>query len=78
MARCVWALADLELLDFMIPTKEPNAQSWIFSTIDGLSHDVFICLAVTLWAIWTARQKLLHEGISQSPLATHMFVTRFI
>lgn len=33
---------------------------------------------VTLWAIWTARRKLIHEGINQSPLSTHLFVTSFI
>lgn len=69
MARCVWELVDPELL---------NARNWIFSMIDVLPHDVFIPLVVRRWAIWTARRKLLHEGISQSHLATQLFVTRFI
>lgn len=35
-------------------------------------------LTVTLWAIWTARRKLIHEGVHRSPLSTHLFITRFI
>lgn len=78
MARCVWALVDQDLLDKMIENREPNARNWIFSMIDLLPHDIFIRLVVTLWAIWSARRKLLHEGRNQSPLSTHLFVTRFI
>lgn len=35
-------------------------------------------LSVTLWAIWAARRKAIHEGIFQSPHSTHSFITRFI
>lgn len=35
-------------------------------------------VAVTLWAIWTTRRKVIHEDIFKSLLATHGFVKRFI
>ena len=44
----------------------------------GAPHEKFVKMAVTLWSIWYARRKLIHEGINQSPLSTHLFVTRFI
>ena len=78
MARCVWALVDQDLLDQMIENIEPNAKSWLFIMLDRLSHDVFVRMTVTLWAIWTVRRKLIHEGINQSLLSTHLFVTNFI
>jgi hypothetical protein len=33
---------------------------------------------VTLWAIWHARRKAIHENIFQSPLSVHYFVENFI
>jgi hypothetical protein len=35
-------------------------------------------MVVTLWAIWHARRKALHEGLFQSPLSTHSFIEKFI
>lgn len=78
MARCVWVLVDHDLLEHMIATPEPDARSWLFSLMDVLSHDEFTRMTVTLWAIWYARRKLIHEGINQSPYETHTFVTNFI
>ena len=35
-------------------------------------------LVVTMWSIWHARRKVIHEDIFQSPLSTHSFIERFI
>jgi ribonuclease HI len=35
-------------------------------------------MCVTLWAIWHARRKAIHEDIFQSPLSTHHFVENFL
>ena len=78
MARCVWALVDPELLEHMIETREPTARAWLFSMMEVLSHDEMARMGVTLWAVWYARRKFIHEGLNQSPLSTHLFVTRFI
>ena len=78
MARCVWTLSDPELVEHMMTTAEPNARNWLFSMMGTLSQEEFTRMVVTIWAIWTARPKLIHKGDHQSPLATHMFITRFL
>lgn len=78
MARCVWVLVYHDLLEHMIATREPSARTWLFSMIEVLKHDELVRMCATLWAICHARRKLIHEGITQSPYDTHMFVTNFI
>ena len=46
--------------------------------IEALPHACLIKVVVAIWAIWTARRKAIHEGILQSPHATHSFVNSFI
>ncbi|XP_073359583.1 uncharacterized protein [Aegilops tauschii subsp. strangulata] len=77
-SRRVWALADGDIVDHVETTREPNAKSWIFAMIESLSHKKLTELFVTLWAIWTARRKSIHEGNLQSPHATHSFIVSFI
>jgi hypothetical protein len=42
--------------------EEPEAKLWIFTMLDSVPHPQFITLLVTLWAIWFARRKAIHEG----------------
>ncbi|VAI33703.1 unnamed protein product [Triticum turgidum subsp. durum] len=77
-SRCVWALIDNELVHKMTTVTEPNAKHWLFSLMEMLEHDKFVLLSVTLWAIWSARRKAIHEGIFQSPQSTQAFIRRFI
>lgn len=58
--------------------QNPNARSWFFNMQDLLSHDDFIGLGVALWAIWSARRKVIHEETFQPPIATHDFVNSFV
>jgi hypothetical protein len=69
----VWALAEEELVEHMNITAEPDAHIWLFTMIDSISHAQFVTLSVTLWAIWYARRKAIHEHEFQSPLSTHLF-----
>jgi ribonuclease HI len=62
----------------MTLTEEPSAKQWLFTMMDSLNHDEFIEIVVTLWAIWYARRRLIHEGKQQSPLSTFMFVRNFL
>jgi hypothetical protein len=39
------------------------AKQWLFSMRETLDHSKFIKVLVTLWAIWTARRKAIHEGL---------------
>lgn len=45
---------------------------------ETLSQDELAALIVTLWAIWSARRKLIHEGIYHTPYAKHCFITSYI
>jgi hypothetical protein len=46
--------------------------------IETLDHSSFVELVVTLWAIWFARQRLIHDGEQQSPISTFAFVRSFL
>jgi hypothetical protein len=78
MARCVWALSEPELVEHMLATAEPNPNNWIFTMLESVWRAEFTKVVVTLWAIWSARQKLIHEGEHQSPMSTHMFINRYL
>ena len=78
VARCVWALSDDHLTEHMCNTEEPSAKRWLFSMLETLSKDDFAKLAITLWAIWHARRKIIFEGEFQSSLSTHLFVQSYI
>lgn len=78
MARCVWALASDQMTDHMSATTEPSAKQWLFAMMDSLSHADFTNMVVTLWAIYTAWRKAIHEDEFQSPLSTHLFIQRFL
>ena len=77
MSRCVWALVDEELAHKMMALTEPKAKQWLFALIESLTHDEFVLLSITLWSIWHARRKAIHEGIFQSPQATQTFINRY-
>ena len=78
LSRSVWALSDDELVQHMCLSGEENAKDWLFVMSSSLSPHEFTTIIVTLWAIWYARRKVIHEGILQTPFATNAFVQRFL
>jgi hypothetical protein len=58
---------DEELTEHISVNQCGNAKEWIFSLIDTLSHEQFTKAVVTLWAVWSARRKAIHEEIFQRP-----------
>jgi hypothetical protein len=46
--------------------------------IESMGKDDLIRMLVTLWAIWHAKRKAMHEDIYQSPMATVGFVNNFL
>jgi hypothetical protein len=61
-------------MEHMEHTTEPEAKQWIFSMIRTLNHEELTRCFLTLWAIWFARRKAIHENVFQSPLPTNLFV----
>jgi ribonuclease HI len=78
MARSVWALSDEDITEHVSMNEDPSAKQWLFVMMETLSRDDFARVAVTLWAIWYARRRLIHEGECQSPLSTHLFIQRYL
>ena len=77
-SRSVWALIEEGITHKIIENMEPSARQWLFTLMQMLSHDQFILTAVTLWSIWHARRKAIHESIFQSLQATYSSIGRFI
>ena len=46
--------------------------------LDSLPHGDFTRVLVTLWAIWHARRKAIHEQNFQSPHATNHFINTYL
>jgi hypothetical protein len=61
MARCGWALEDEEVTEHLHCSDEGDARAWLASMIDTLKHIERIRVFVTLWSIWHARRKAIHE-----------------
>ena len=78
MARSVWALMDEDLVEHLTVNDIPEAKQWLFMLNDSLNQEDFTRVVVSLWAIWTARRKALHEDIFQSPLTTFGFIQSFL
>src|SRR4051812_14266040 len=78
MARSVWALLPDDLVEQAIDLLSPSAEDWLFTLFHQLSSDDALVLGVSLWAIWTARRKAIHEGSFQSPFFTHSFIFKFL
>jgi ribonuclease HI len=78
VARSVWALADEEIAEHASLLDIPSSKQWQFALMETLSRDNFARVAVTLWAIWYARRKMIHEEQFQSPLSTHLFIESYL
>ena len=78
MSRCVWALLDESLIEHMCMNSCSDAKEWLFHMMETTTHEEFIKILLTLWAIWGARRKAIHESIYQSPVTIHGFVTSLI
>jgi len=78
MAKCVWALQREEILEVISRAQHDDARGWLHEAIAVLSQEDLVRLVVTMWSIWHARRKVIHEDIFQSPLSTHSFIERFI
>lgn len=77
MARSIWALSE-EIVEQLYQHDNDSPRDWLFTMNDVLSPDQFERMAITLWAIWGTKRKVVYEDIYQSPLSTHMFIHSYI
>jgi hypothetical protein len=59
-------------------TDNPSARLWLAELTTTLSHELFARVAVTLWAIWYDRMKIIHDGEFQRPLSRHMIIESYM
>jgi ribonuclease HI len=78
MVNSVWVLSDSLMVEHIIACDERSAKHWLFHLKETLPHDQFTRLTVTLWAIWLARRKAIHEEIFQNPMSTHGFINSYL
>jgi hypothetical protein len=78
MSRCVWALIDTTITEHLICSEEGDARLWLANLIDTLKPDDQTTAFVTMWAIWYACRKAIHEQHFQSPLSTFSLVQNFV
>ena len=68
MARCIWVLEKEETVELLSGILENDAKPLLAIMTEILPQEDVIRVAVTLWAIWYARRKAIHENVYQSPL----------
>jgi hypothetical protein len=71
-------MSEPDVADHVALSSEQTAKLWLFSMIETMKEADFVRMVVTLWAIWHAKRKAVHEDIFQSPMATMGFVNRFL
>ena len=78
MARCVWALSEADIVEHISLSIEPAARNWLFSMFESMKQEELTRMLVTVWAIWHAKRKAIHEEVFQSPMETIGFVNNFL
>jgi hypothetical protein len=57
-----FALAPEKISDYVANLQEPHARAWLASVLKDLPTNESTRVVVTLWALWSARRKIIHEG----------------
>ena len=69
---------DEELVEHLIACRHDDARLWLIELQDSVNSEDFVKILVTLWSIWWARRKAIHEENFQSPLSTFSFITSYL
>jgi hypothetical protein len=78
MARAVWSLSDEDVFEHLLADGSEDPKLWLLSLCENLCQSKFILVLTTLWSIWWARRRAIHEDEFQSPLSTHHFIERYV
>jgi hypothetical protein len=71
-------MSEPDIADHVVLSSEPTTKQWLFSMIETMKEADLVRMVVTMWAIWHAKRKAVHEDIFQSLMATMGFVNRFL
>jgi hypothetical protein len=63
MARCIWTLEKEVTVELLSGILENDAKSWSAIMAEILPQEDIARVAITLWAIWFARRKVIHEDV---------------
>ena len=78
MARCVWALGEEEILGHVISNRTEDPRLWLFWLFETMNQQDLARVLITMWAIWWARRRAIHDNEFQSPLSTMCFINRYL
>jgi hypothetical protein len=78
MSRCIWDLVDDQITKHLSCIDDGHARVWLATLVDTLKEEDQTRVFVTLWAIWHAWRKAIHENEFQSLLSIHCFVDHFL
>jgi hypothetical protein len=78
LSRCIWALKKEETVELLSGILENDAKSSLAIITGILPQEDVVRVAITLWAIWYAWRKAIHENVYQSPLSMHNFVDKLV
>jgi hypothetical protein len=48
-----------------------------YELANSVSQKIFVYILTTLWTIWWAGRKAIHEDVFQSALSTHSFIANY-
>lgn len=74
MAKIIWALWGDDVMVPMNVDETPDVKTMVVQVFNTLPNDKFVEVLVTLWAIWWAHCKAIHEQEFQSPFKRHIHV----
>lgn len=77
VAKCVWDLMVDQLVEYLIACRNADARLWLLELMETIREE-FVRVLVTLWSIWWARRKAIHEHEFHSPLSTFIFVEKYL
>jgi ribonuclease HI len=69
---------DEELTEVIISNKTEDPKLWLFWLFDILPSNDLARVLISMWAIWWARRRAIHDQQFQSPLSTFTFINKYI
>ena len=66
------------MLEHVISNQNEDARLWLFWLFETTNQHDLARVLVTMWAIWWARRKAIHDNEFQSPISMMCFIKRYL